>query len=59
MNEIAVGGPSDLQSILLNLCLQVFAEVLEDPADVGRIQLPFEEAHVDEIVDPRVSVLVI
>ena len=57
--EVGVAGGVDLQPITCDFALDLLAEVLKDPTDVHPIEIPLQVAEDDEVIDPRVAVLVI
>ena len=59
VDEVRVVSSVDLESISGDLALYLLAEVLKDPSNVHPIKIPLQVTENDEVVHPRVTVLVI
>ena len=59
MDEIDVVSCCDLQLVTQHFVLYFFAEMMVNPPDLGNRQTPFDITHYNEIVDSRITVLVV
>jgi hypothetical protein len=56
VDEVVVVGRVDLQPVPWYLVEHVLAEVWENPTDVHDIEVPLEEAEIDEVVYSRIAI---
>lgn len=57
VNEIGVTCDAELHLITLYFAVHLQTEVLEDPANLYRLQIPFQVAQNYEIIHPGIPVL--
>jgi len=57
VDKVTIIGGTYFQLVAGHLSLNLFAKVLVNPAYIGDRQIPFNIAQDDEIVNPRVPVL--